>query len=177
MTGGESGPDDSAPPDTASADDQRPVVAAFDVDGTITERDCVVPFMRRVRSPLVISGRLGRRPHRLLPAVVHRDRDRIKELAAVAAFRGLLERDVLDAGAEFARHVHDRWLRSDVIEHLRGHQAAGHTTVFVSASFEAYLEPLASLLGVDGVVATRLAASDGVLTGRLEGANCRGAEK
>jgi hypothetical protein len=32
-------------------------------------------------------------------------------------------------------------------------------------------------LGVDGVLATRLAVSGGILTGRYEGKNCRGSEK
>ncbi len=154
-----------------------PVVAAFDVDGTITRRDCVVPFMRRISSVFTVSRRLAARPHVLVPALVRADRDRVKELASAAAFRGLREHDVRAAGAEFARHVHDRWLRSDTLERLRRHQAAGDTTVFVSASFEIYLKPLAELLDVDGVVATRLAATDGVLTGSLEGANCRGPEK
>lgn len=155
----------------------RPTIAAFDVDGTITRRDCVVPFMRRVSSAFTVTRRLGVRPHLLVPALVRRDRDRVKELAAAAAFRGLSERDVQAAGREFARDVYDRWLRGDVVGRLRRHQADGDTTVFVSASFEAYLEPLAALLDVDGVIATRLASSDGVLTGSLDGANCRGPEK
>jgi len=157
--------------------DSRPTLAAFDVDGTITVRDCVVPFMRRFSSAAAIGGRLGLQAHRLLPAAVRRDRDRIKELASTAAFRGRSERELREQGADFARLVHERWLRADTIERLRDHQQSGHTTVFVSASFEAYLEPLAELLGVDGVVATRLASADGVLTGLLDGANCRGAEK
>lgn len=164
------------PPEQA-ADDPRPTVAAFDVDGTITVRDCVVPFMRRMSSTAVIAGRLGLQPHRMVPALLRRDRDTVKELASAAAFGGLDEREVRTAGTEFARQVYDRWLRSDVVGRLRQHQEAGDTTVFVSASFEAYLEPLAELLAVDGVVATRLASRDGVLTGLLDGANCRGPEK
>ena len=50
--------------------------------------------------------------------------------------------------------------------------------ILASASLEAYLVPLGTELGVDGVVCTRLeVAPDGRLTGRLDGANCRGAEK
>jgi len=159
------------------APDTRPTLAAFDVDGTITERDCVVPFMRRFSSAVAIGGRLGLQAHRLVPATVRKDRDRIKELASAAVFRGRSERELREQGADFAQLVHDRWLRSDTISRLREHQRAGDMTVFVSASYEAYLDPLADLLGVDGVVATRLASSNGVLTGLLDGANCRGAEK
>jgi phosphatidylglycerophosphatase C len=48
----------------------------------------------------------------------------------------------------------------------------------VSASPECYVAPAGEELGVDGVVATRLAVGGGgLLTGGYEGKNCRGAEK
>ena len=50
--------------------------------------------------------------------------------------------------------------------------------VIVSASPECYVRPAGELLGVDGVLATRLAVGGGgLLTGGYEGKNCRGAEK
>lgn len=152
-------------------------VAAFDVDGTITTRDCVVPFMRRVAGARRIAPRLGARPDRLVRVLAGRDRDRLKALAAAAAFRGSRYDELSAAGARFAETVHDRWLRSDTLESLRSHQDRGDRTVFVSASFEVYLRPLAVLLGVDEVLATRLEVRDGVATGGLDGSNCRGPEK
>jgi len=154
-----------------------PTVAAFDVDGTITTRDCVVPFMRRVTGARRIAPRLGVRPDRLVPVLARRDRDRLKALAAAAAFRGQRYEDLCVAGASFAEMVHERWLRSDTLETLRRHREYGDRTVLVSASFEVYLRPLAGLLGVDEVLATRLAVRDGIATGALDGANCRGPEK
>jgi phosphatidylglycerophosphatase C len=152
-------------------------VAAFDVDGTVTDRDCVVPFMRRVTGTRRIAGRLAVRPDRLVPVLTRRDRDELKSLAAAAAFRGCSEDDLAAAGTEFAQHVHDRWLRSDTVALLDDHRAAGDRVVLVSASFEVYLRPLGRLLGVDEVLATRLAFRDGVATGALDGPNCRGPEK
>ena len=55
--------------------------------------------------------------------------------------------------------------------------ATGDVIVIVSASFELYVEPLGRLLGVDGVLATRLATDAGRFTGDLDGPNCRGPEK
>jgi phosphoserine phosphatase len=49
--------------------------------------------------------------------------------------------------------------------------------VVVSASLECYVRPAAELLGADAALATRLAVSGDLLTGRYEGKNCRGAEK
>lgn len=155
----------------------RGTVAAFDVDGTITTRDCVVPFMRRITGARRIVPRLGVRAHQTLPTLLRRDRDRLKALASAAAFRGHRESEVRRRGVEFAQFVHDHWLRSDTMERFAEHRTAGHTIVLVSASFEVYLQPLAELLGAHGVLATKLAASDDVLTGALDGPNCRGPEK
>ena len=156
---------------------QLPTVAAFDVDGTITTRDCVVPFMRRIAGARRIAPRLGLRPDRLLPVLAGRDRDRLKALAAAAAFRGKRYDELCAAGATFAEMVHARWLRSDTIDALQRHREHGDRTVLVSASFEVYLRPLAVLLGVDDVLATRLDVRDGIVTGALDGPNCRGPEK
>lgn len=155
----------------------KPTIAAFDVDGTITTRDCVVPFMRRVTGAHRIVPRLGLRPDQMLPSLVRRDRDRIKSLAAAAAFRGHRDDELRRIGAEFAKVVHGGWLRSDTMQRFAEHLGAGHQIVLVSASFEVYLKPLAELLGATEVLATRLLSRDGVLTGALDGANCRGPEK
>lgn len=152
-------------------------VAAFDVDGTITVRDCVVPFMRQITGARRIVSRLVARPDRLATALARRDRDRLKTLAAAAAFRGLSEQEVARTGTDFARHVHDHWLRRDTIERLRSHTESGQSVVLVSASFEVYLRPLAELLGVTDVLGTRLEVDSGRLTGALDGPNCRGPEK
>ena len=155
----------------------RPTVAAFDVDGTLTTRDCVVPFLRRIAGTTRLIGRLVVRLDRLVVALARRDRDRLKSLAARAAFRGRPDAVVRAAGTEFARYVHARWLRREVVDRLDGHRRAGDSVVLVSASFDVYLHPFADLLGADGVVATRLVSRDGVLTGLLDGPNCRGPEK
>lgn len=152
-------------------------VAAFDVDGTVTDRDCVVPFMRLVTGAHRIVPRILARPNRLIAAVARRDRDEIKALAAAAAFRGQPDDRLSALGVSFAQSVHDRWLRRDTIEMLRMHLAEKHRVVLVSASFEVYLRPLGELLGVDGVLGTRLLVRDGRATGELEGPNCRGPEK
>ncbi|MFK8024907.1 MAG: HAD-IB family hydrolase [Ilumatobacter sp.] len=152
-------------------------VAAFDVDGTLTTRDCVVPFMRHIAGTRRVAARLARRPDRLIPSLVRRDRDAVKALAAAAAFTGQRIDDLESAGSDFAQHVFSSWMRNDTTEVLAGHLGKDHRVVLVSASFEIYLRPLADLLGVDSVLGTRLAHVDGVATGDLDGPNCRGSEK
>ena len=155
----------------------QPTVAAFDVDGTLTTRDCVVPFMRRVTGARRIVPRLLSRPDRLGAALLRRDRDTIKSLAASAAFAGRKLDELSTEGESFATVIERDFLRTDTLATLRSHVVAGDAVVLVSASFELYLRPLAASLGVHHVLGTRLSIVDRVATGELDGPNCRGAEK
>ena len=159
------------------APEPRPVVAAFDVDGTLTTRDCVVPFLRRVAGTSRLTIGLGRDAARVAPALARRDRNALKAQAARVAFAGRPYADVEVSGREFAAYVQHACLRPDVLDRLSWHRGAGHHTVAVSASFGVYLRPLAEALGVDGVVATELTVEDDRCTGALTGGNCRGIEK
>lgn len=153
-------------------------MAAFDVDGTLTAADCVVPFLRRTAGTSTLVRRMLRSPFSLARSGARRDRDALKAASVAATFRGL-PFDIVEADAAvFAREVHDRGLRDDVVDSLRGHVDAGDTVLLVSASFEVYLRPLAELIGAHDVLAVRLEVDrDGILTGRLDGPNCRGPEK
>jgi phosphatidylglycerophosphatase C len=157
---------------------ERRRLAAFDVDGTLTTHDCVVPFLRLVAGTRTIGVDLLRRAAQTAPAVIRRDRDALKALAARSAFGDRPVPEVGRHAATFARMVHDTRLRPDTLAMLRQHQRDGDTVVLVSASFEVYLRPLGGLLGVDDVLAARLAVSpEHRFTGELDGPNCRGPEK
>ncbi len=161
-----------------AGDVDRRRVAAFDVDGTLTTTDCVVPFLRRTAGTPTLMRRMLRTPFGLAGAGIRRDRDALKAASAAATFRGL-PLDVVEADAAlFAREVYDHRLRPQVAESLRRHLRAGDTVLLVSASFEIYLRPLVDLLGAHDVLAVRLEVDDdGILTGGLDGPNCRGPEK
>lgn len=153
------------------------VVAAFDVDGTLTTSDCVVRFLRRFAGRSTIGSVLRASPA-ALAALARRDRDRLKALATGALLAGVALVEVEREADEFARSVIDGRLRTDTTARLRWHLGEGHHVVLVSASYEVYLRHLAAHLGAHDVLATRLEVGpDGHLTGRLEGHNCRGSEK
>jgi phosphatidylglycerophosphatase C len=154
---------------------ERPVVAAFDVDGTLTRRDCVVPFLWRLGGARLVLG-LARHAPSVIAALARRDRDRLKALATAAAFRGRSVATVQRAAAVFGAQI-ERWLRDDTTARLSWHRDQGHTVVLVSASYEIYLDVLGRTLGVDAVLATRLDGDGATYTGALVGRNCRGPEK
>ena len=153
-----------------------PVVAAVDGDGTLTTGDCVTPFLRRAAGRRLWTTLL-RHPLTLAASAAQRDRDRLKELAC-SALRGSESTEIEHLGEAFAREVGAGRLRDDTVARLRRHRELGHTVILASASLDPYLVPLGRSLGVDAVVCTVLERGrDGRLTGRLVGANCRGAEK
>jgi phosphatidylglycerophosphatase C len=148
---------------------------AFDVDGTLTRRDCVVPFLWRLGATRLLFG-LARRAPSVITAAARRDRDRLKSIATAVAFGGRSVASVEPVASAFGAEV-ERWLRDDTSARLSWHRQQGHTVVLVSASYQLYLDVLGRALGVDAVLATQLASENGTYTGALAGENCRGAEK
>ena len=152
-------------------------VAAFDVDNTLTVRDCVVPFMHSVSGTSQIVKLLLSDLGGTIQSLRRRDRDSLKAKFVEGVFSGKDAREIDALGIEFATRVADGWLRNDVASRMRWHQDQGHVVILVSASLGAYLHPLGDLLEVDAVLCTELEEVNGLLTGKLVGYNCRGKEK
>lgn len=152
-------------------------VAAFDVDNTLTVRDCVMPFMRRVAGVNVLLRTVASQPLTVFSLLKNKDRNALKALFVSKVFAGRSESEVNEQGVLFAARVANGWMREDVVKRLRWHQSQGHVVVLVSASLSPYLEPLGDLLEVDAVLCTELESDGNVFTGNIRGANCRGAEK
>ena len=157
-------------------------VAAFDFDGTISERDSLGPFLARVcgrgrlyremalRSPRSPGWRSGsvtatRRRRRLVGRLLTG-----YDAAAMPRSRRSVTRDEPARGR--------RAPARDARAHRLAPRPRARGRSIVSASLDVYLEPLAPLLGVDQVLCTKLGVGpDGRLDGTLVGGNVRGAEK
>ncbi|HZT67902.1 MAG TPA: HAD-IB family hydrolase [Acidimicrobiales bacterium] len=153
-------------------------LAAFDFDGTLTRGDSLIGFLRRVAGTQAVAAALAS-AYRLAPAA-RRDpafRDTVKALLIQRTLGGQ-PLDQVQAQAERYGALVAARVTPAMRSLLDRHHQAGHLSIIVSASLELYLNTAAELLGVDGVAATRLeVGDDGRLTGRLDGPNCRGAEK
>lgn len=178
--GGVSDSEKGRAPDRAvrpPADAPRPVVA-FDFDGTLTAYDSFSDFLRwRTGWTRFVSG-LARMAPALVRYAVDRDRERAKA-AAVAEFLAGLSRTELESEARaYAEAEWERLMRPDALSAFARWKAEGARVVIVTASPEMTVAPFAERLGADELLGTRLALGpDGRITGALEGANCRGAEK
>ena len=155
-------------------------VAAFDFDGTLVERDSLIPFLQRVCGTPAVMRALAVEAPRLarLAAGGGGDRDLLKARLFGRLLAGRRVADLDRVVSDYAEHVTARRVRSDMLEVVDWHRREGHELVIVSASPELYLVPIGRLLDFDAVLGTRLEVDDdGRLTGRLTGRNVRGAEK
>lgn len=163
-----------------ATEEPRGTVAAFDVDGTLTRHDTLLPFLQRLCGTQRLARGLARHGRPLLAMALGRaERDVVKADLLVHLLAGWDAEEVRVVGVDYAAFlVRANWLRPDALARLRAHQGAGHRVVLVSASPDAYLAPLGQHLGVDAVLCTGLEHDDsGRLTGRFAGRNCRGPEK
>src|SRR5947208_9319379 len=155
-------------------------VAVFDFDGTLTRRDTLLPFLRRTRGASRTSIALLANSLVLARGMVVGDdgRDSAKEAVLRHLLAGQDVEDLRSAAAVFADVVIKRGLRPPVLERVAWHTSERHELVIVTASPELYVGPIGERLGFNAVLGTRLETdSNGRLTGRLQGRNCRGVEK
>jgi HAD superfamily hydrolase (TIGR01490 family) len=156
-----------------------PTVAAFDFDGTLTYRDTLVPFLARVRGRLPVArAAMGAGPVLLRTAAGVETRQHAKEAMLIRTVRGWWLDELRAVAEDYAREVVARQLRPDRVRRLRWHQEQGHQVVLVSASPELYVGVVGRMLGCAATLASQLEVDRrGRVTGRLFGANVRGAEK
>ena len=144
-------------------------IAVFDLDKTLTDRDCFVRFLLYVRS----------RGHRLdLIAAVRRiGLSRASLKRSLCALLEGSDKETIDALArDFFEQRAKGWLRPGIVISLDEHKAHGDRVIIVSASLSPYVSCFASFLETE-FLATELESDGLVLTGRIHGENVRGAEK
>lgn len=158
---------------TGSHSTARPGVAAFDFDGTLTDRDTLIPFLGRLAGRRRLIGALAAQARRY-----RSDQDAAKLDVLRRLTTGVDADHFATLGADYAVGLHHR-LRPDSMARLRWHRSQGHALVIVSASLDAYLGPLGDTFGFDEVFAVELDRDDqGRLTGEVTGGvNTRGPVK
>jgi phosphatidylglycerophosphatase C len=157
----------------------QPWVALFDLDGTLTWRDTLLPFL---------VGFIGRRPHRAwglwrLPFALgsywqDSDRGALKS-RVIRMIMGGERRAVIDAWAdEFVNNLKPKQrLRPLALAVVEAHRAAGDRLVLMSASPDLYVPLIGRLLGFERTVCTEVEWHGDRLDGHLRTANRRGEEK
>ena len=162
-----------------SGAETKPVVAAFDFDGTLTRRDTLLPFLLHTlgvvavaRHALALSPTLAGYALGLIGNGVAKERVLVRCLA------GMRVNELQQEAERFAALTLPGLIRNDSLQRFDWHKRQGHRCVVISASLELYVKPWAIKAGFDDVIATHLdTLEDGRITGKLSGANCFGIEK
>lgn len=152
-------------------------IYAFDFDGTLTNRDTLLEFIRFVRGdkafllcilyyfPLLVLMKLGLYANW-----------KVKEKVFTHCFGGM---KIADFNKWCARFASERMslLRPQGVQKINEVLEAGNKVVIVSASINNWVEPF--FFGLDGVsvIGTMIEDRDGVVTGRFLTKNCYGEEK
>lgn len=157
-----------------------PWVAVFDLDGTLTWRDTLGPFLGTFlrAHPHRVFG-LWRLPFALFDYLA-RDRDRGKlKSRVIRMVMGGATRPVIDACADAfvgSFTARRRW-RPTALAVLEAHRAAGDRLVLLSASPDLYVPRIGALLGFELTVCTEIQWQGDRLDGGLKTPNRRGDEK
>lgn len=158
--------------------DQPIVIAAFDFDGTLTQRDTFMPFLARglgwprfLLALVLCSPWLACFALRLIPNHV------AKQKLMLATLTNKTTADMEDWTSRWLAHDFPGQLQSWTMARLAEHQKAGHCCVMVSASPDIYLKRVAQQLGFDALLCTEMEVEDGRLTGLMKTPNCYGEQK
>lgn len=153
------------------ADDAR-VAAIFDLDKTLIATSSATAFA----TPLRHGGLLTRRAMvraayaraaYLLGSADAKQTERLRA-ALSSMIRGWDVERVRAVVAETLAAAIEPAVFAEAIALLERHREQGHVLVVASASGEDVVRPIADLLGLDHVVATRMRVLDGRYTGELE---------
>lgn len=157
----------------------KPIVAAFDFDGTLIDRDSLLPFLfysngffktiwkLLISSPQLIGFTLGLNSRQVA-----------KESLLTNFFKGMTLDQLNQWSQEYATKQLSNYLRQGALERIKWHQNQGHRCILISASIENYLIPWGQSIGFSDVIASQIEVGpDGHVTGKLRGKNCWGPEK
>lgn len=157
----------------------KPVVAAFDFDGTLTRHDTLLPFLLHVAGHVKFMIKIISLSNILTAYALGIMRNDIAKIKVLRRFLANMEMSKVQQFAlQFAEQKLPGLLRPEAMQRLAWHKQQGHRCVVVSASLELYLRPWALKAGFDDVLCSRLEQIEGGRTsGKLLGENCFGPEK
>lgn len=151
----------------------KPVVAAFDFDVTITTKDTFLPFLYwAFGRKRVFSVLLKLFPDAAKVVLKLASRDDFKEKIVAELFTGKPAKHFKILGDGYASSF-SPIIRPKARARIKWHLEQGHRLVMVSASLNLYLEKIAHDLGFNDLLCTTLEEQNGVFTGKLMGGNCR----
>jgi phosphatidylglycerophosphatase C len=155
-------------------------LVVFDLDGTLTYRDTLLPY---VRGYLARARRSRLRMARVLPALAAfaigaADHGAVKAAFIRGTLGGATRTQLATWTAQFVPWVIDHGCSLAALDNVKAHRDAGDLLVLMSASTDLYVPQIGQALGFDEVICTGVAFdAAGRLVGALSTPNRRGPEK
>ncbi len=159
---------------------EKPIVAAFDFDGTVTQKDTFIDFARFSLSSWRFWFGIFLFSPLLALVVLHAiSGGWVKEKLFSFWFSGWTYEAYQEKAIAYCNQRFDQLIRPKALASIQEHLKKGHELFFVSACTEEVLKPFAKRLGIPlgNVLGTKTSVLNEKLTGHFEGANCKGAEK
>jgi HAD superfamily hydrolase (TIGR01490 family) len=146
------------------------VAAVFDLEGTIVNSNVVESYLWARLATMPRSSWLGELADlaRCAPRYLYAERRDRGELlrAFLRRYAGVRAEELRTLVSEVLGDALLHRVMPEATRQIRRHRAAGHRTVLITGAVDLHVEPLSVLF--DEVVASRMHARDGVLTGFLE---------
>lgn len=150
-------------------------VAVFDFDGTITTIDTFRDFIDWHRGPWRLwSGLLATSPLIVLYVLGIIGNSAPKQALFKLLYRNYPAVAFRTACEEYARLRLPDLIRPKALAKIRHHQGLGHRLIIASASLTDWIEPWASGVGFEHVIATHVVILGDRLTGDFAGVCCYG---
>lgn len=154
-------------------------LAVFDLDGTITRRDTLLPYVmgfpvspsRKLLGLLPFLGAL------LLFVAGRRDHGELKSAFIRSILAGVSRASVEAWTAQFVARLLRQGVFADALSRIAQHRQDGARLVLLSASTDLYVPAIGKALGFDEVICTGVHWNADRLDGRLCTPNRRGPEK
>ncbi len=151
-------------------------LALFDFDGTVTNRDSFLLFLRYITGPSFFLRCLVLAPRISFFLMGRYGNHCLKEDFLGLFLAGWSSSRIADAASCFSREILPSILRKQAMEAIRLHLQLGDRVIVVTATPEMILQPWCRDQGLE-LIGTRLEIENEMVTGRIMGANCRGKEK
>ncbi len=155
-------------------------LAIYDIDKTITRRATWTPFLRTYARQRRWGGvrMLATLGPVILYALKQIDRARLKELTQKLVMgRQAPLPEVERIAASFAARVATADIHADAHARIGADRADGCRVIIATASYDFYVRPIATQLGIEDMVATRSTIENGWMVPRITGENCYGSAK
>ena len=154
-------------------------LACFDLDGTITRHDTLVPYVLGfLRSrPWRLAGAVGVLPAITRFAVGRADHGALKEAFIRSTLGGSQRRELENWTQRFVPQLLGHGVFADALAAIEAHRQQGDRLVLLSASTDLYVPAIGRALGFAQVLCTELRWQGDRLVGRLATPNRRGEEK